>query len=72
MRRLLKFVNFGLMSERFLKSERLQMVISPEELEQIEDWRRQQPKVPSRSEAVRQLVQLGLETAKARQKEVAN
>lgn len=56
------------MNDRPLKTERLQMVISPEELEEIENWRRQQPRVPSRSEAVRQLVQIGLKAAKADQK----
>jgi hypothetical protein len=55
------------MNERPLKTERLQLVISPEEIEQIEIWRRQQPKIPSRSEAVRQLVQIGLKaTGKGR------
>jgi hypothetical protein len=53
------------MNEPPKKSERLNMVISADELEQIEDWRRQQPRVPSRSEAIRQLIQLGLKAAKS-------
>jgi hypothetical protein len=52
------------MSERALKSERLQMVISPGQLERIENWRRQQSKIPSFSEAVRQLIDLGLAAAR--------
>ena len=48
------------MNDRTAKSERLWLVASPEELEQIEKWRGQQRPIPSRSEAVRQLVQLGL------------
>jgi hypothetical protein len=48
------------MSEHSLKSERLWLVISPEELEQLERWRGQQYPIPSRSEAVRQLLQRGL------------
>jgi hypothetical protein len=48
------------MSEHSIKSERLWLVISPEELEQLERWRGQQYPIPSRSEAVRQLLQRGL------------
>jgi hypothetical protein len=62
---------FAAMSEPPKKSERLNMVISAEELEQIEDWRRQQPKVPSRSEAIRQLIQIGLTSTQQRLSEAA-
>jgi hypothetical protein len=57
------------MSEHSIKSERLWLVISPEEKEQLERWRGQQYPIPSRSDAVRQLLQLGLEAARQRQKE---
>lgn len=59
------------MSSKQPKSIRLQMVISPGEITQIDDWRREQPALPSRSEAIRQLIALGLEAAKTRQKEAA-
>lgn len=42
------------------QSARLQMVISPEEIAHIDNWRRHQTPLPSRSEAIRQLVRLGL------------
>lgn len=58
------------MNERALKSERMWLVISPDELEEVEKWRGQQTRIPSRSEAIRQLVKLGLEAA-ARPKEKA-
>ncbi len=41
----------------------LQMRVSEEFLRQIDEWRRQQPDLPSRSEAIRRLVQLGLEAS---------
>jgi hypothetical protein len=41
------------------ESERLQMVITREELKAIEDWRYSR-RVPSKSEAIRRLVQIGL------------
>jgi len=58
------------MRENSTKSERLWLVISPEELEQLERWRGQQYPIPSRSEAVRHLLQRGLQAEK-REKEVA-
>jgi|SRR3990172_2221340 len=58
-------------TERNLKTHRLQMVISPEEVEQIDRWRREQDDLPSRSEAIRRLVQDALATARQRQKETA-
>ena len=33
--------------------------------EWVEEWRRRQPKIPSRSEAVRQLVEIGLKSESA-------
>lgn len=56
---------FAAMSEPPKKSKRLNMVISPEEVERIEEWRRRQTKIPSLSEAIRQLVAIGLEADKA-------
>lgn len=51
------------------KTERLQLVISPEEIVQIDRWRREQPVLLSRSAAIRHLIQIALEpprNAKAR------
>lgn len=42
------------------KAERLEMRVSVEFLGKIDDWRRKQPDLPSRAEAIRQLVELGL------------
>ena len=39
------------------------MKMSPEFVTLIDDWRRVQPKLPSRNEAVRALILRGLETA---------
>lgn len=54
---------FAAMSEPSKKSERLNMVISPEQVARIENWRRQHSKIPSFSEAIRQLIDLGLAAA---------
>lgn len=42
------------------KTERLQIVLSPEDLSQLDEWRRQQPDIPNRSEAVRRLIGMQL------------
>ena len=44
-----------------LKSARLQLVISPSEIVEIDDWRRGQSDLPNRSEAIRRLVKAGLQ-----------
>ena len=38
------------------KTERLQIVLSPEDLEHLDEWRRNQPDIPNRSESVRRLI----------------
>lgn len=40
-----------------------QMRASEEWLRKIDDWRRKQPDIPSRAEAIRQLVEAGLKVA---------
>lgn len=40
-----------------------QMRATEEFLRRIDDWRRSQPELPSRAEAIRRLVELGLKTA---------
>jgi len=47
------------------------MVISPEEIEQIDRWRREQDDLPSRSEAIRRFIQIALRCEKQRRKESA-
>src|SRR3712207_1276035 len=42
------------------KDQRLFMRVDADFLRRIDDWRRQQPAIPSRSEAIRQLVEAGL------------
>jgi hypothetical protein len=45
-------------------STRVHLMMTASELRAIEEWRRQEPDLPTRAEAIRRLVQLGL-TAKA-------
>jgi metal-responsive CopG/Arc/MetJ family transcriptional regulator len=40
--------------------QRIQLVISKGLVRQIDEWRRRQPDLPSRSEAIRRLVEAGL------------
>ncbi len=42
-------------------SERLQLVAPSTWVQRIEEWRRRQPKIPSRSEAIRLLVEQALD-----------
>jgi hypothetical protein len=39
----------------------LQMRVSDEFIESIDEWRRKEPDLPSRAEAIRRLVELGLQ-----------
>lgn len=48
------------------ETERVQIVAPSSWIQRIEEWRRAQPKIPSRSDAIRQLVDLGLEVKKKR------
>jgi uncharacterized protein len=52
-----------------MKNERFEMRVSAELLEQIDDWRRRQTDIPSRAEAIRQLVELALGTVAKRKRE---
>jgi hypothetical protein len=42
------------------KASTLQMRVSSSFLKSVDEWRRRQPDLPSRSEAIRRLVELGL------------
>lgn len=45
-------------------TERVLFRTSPEWLAQLDNWRREQPDIPSRSEAIRRLVLQALDAAK--------
>ena len=45
------------------ETRRLNMVVPAAWVKKIDEWRRQQPDLPNVSEAVRRLVELGLESA---------
>jgi hypothetical protein len=42
------------------QTERFQMRVSPAFLRLVDEWRRQQPDLPSRAEAIRRLVERGI------------
>jgi hypothetical protein len=43
-----------------MKDQRIPVMMSADEVEAIDEWRRKHPDLPSRSEAIRQLVAAGL------------
>ena len=45
-----------------LKDLRIPVMMAATEVTAIDEWRRRQPDLPSRSEAIRRLVQAGLKT----------
>lgn len=47
-------------------TERVQIVAPTSWLQQIEEWRRSQPRIPSLSAAIRRLVEVGLEQEQKR------
>jgi metal-responsive CopG/Arc/MetJ family transcriptional regulator len=49
--------------------QRLNLIVAADWVKRVDAWRRQQPSLPSRSEAIRQLVERGLDAeAKAKPK----
>jgi hypothetical protein len=46
------------------KDQRIPVMMSTDEVGAIDEWRRRHPDLPSRSEAIRQLVELGLKAKK--------
>jgi hypothetical protein len=46
------------------KTERFEMRVRASFLKTIDDWRRRQPELPSRAEAIRRLVEIGLKVRK--------
>ena len=44
--------------------QRLNMVVPASWAKKVDDWRRKEPDLPNLSEAIRRLVDMGLETAK--------
>jgi hypothetical protein len=51
-----------------LLDQRLQLVMSKSQVHTIDEWRRQQPELPSRSEAIRRLIEAGLSLQPAPQR----
>lgn len=47
-----------------IKSERFEMLVDPTFLRRIDGWRRKQPDLPSRAEAIRRLVEEALRRGK--------
>ena len=43
-----------------MKSERLELRVEPAWLAKVDEWRRHHPAIPTRNEAIQQLVELGL------------
>lgn len=48
------------------QTERLQMRVSADFLAKVDEWRRAQPDLPNRSEAIRRLVELALTGGKGK------
>jgi hypothetical protein len=46
------------------KTERFEMRVPASFLKMVDEWRRKQPELPSRAEAIRRLVELGLKAKK--------
>jgi len=46
------------------KPIRFELRLQPKLSRQIDEWRRQQPDLPSKSEAARRLIEIGLESAR--------
>jgi metal-responsive CopG/Arc/MetJ family transcriptional regulator len=46
--------------------QRIQLVISKGQVREIDEWRRLQPGLPSRSEAIRRLIEAGLKSLEGR------
>jgi hypothetical protein len=49
--------------------KRLQMVVPVSWVGKVDNWRRKEPDLPNLSEAIRRLVELGLESAKKDRKQ---
>jgi len=48
------------MAKNQIKDQRIPVMMAVDEVTRIDDWRRNQPSLPSRSEAIRRLVEMGL------------
>jgi hypothetical protein len=49
--------------------QRLNMVVPTAWVKKVDDWRRREPDLPNLSEAIRRLVEMGLEAAKKERKQ---
>jgi len=50
------------------KDQRIPIMMASSEVARIDQWRAKQPGIPSRAEAIRRLVELGLEVSKRERK----
>jgi hypothetical protein len=57
------FVETDLMADE-KKDQRIPVMMSSDEVSAIDEWRRRHPDLPSRSEAIRRLIDLGLKAKK--------
>jgi metal-responsive CopG/Arc/MetJ family transcriptional regulator len=51
------------------KPTRFELRLPPELGDEIDDWRRKQPDIPSRAEAARRLIEIGLENERQARRE---
>lgn len=54
------------------RAERVMTSLTADELRAIDDWRRKQPTIPSRSEAIRRLVAAGLDAYAEEERRLAS
>jgi metal-responsive CopG/Arc/MetJ family transcriptional regulator len=52
------------MDKQGQRFERFEMKVPPGFLEKLDQWRRKQPDLPNRSEAIRRLVEAGIKSRK--------
>jgi len=45
------------------KDQRVQLVVAPSDIAAVDEWRRKQADLPSRSEAIRRLIHAGIRAA---------
>jgi hypothetical protein len=51
-------------NKKYLKGQTFQMRADDDFLEMVDEWRRTEPDLPSRAEAIRRLVMIGVEIKK--------
>ena len=59
-----------MMTKQDQRFERFDMKVPPGFLERLDQWRRKQPDLPNRSEAIRRLVEAGLKQGKREKRDI--